>query len=111
MIHKKMNESRWVDTSYEGVQLCVLRRDQESGGGTILIKFQAGSRFPNHEHPGGEEVYVLRGKALVGGLAVAEGDYLWTPPGGVHDVTAEQETILLVSAPQGIRVLEEPTQT
>jgi quercetin dioxygenase-like cupin family protein len=59
--------------------MCGLRQN-ESGGGAVLLKFAKGARFPTHDHPGGEEVYVISGCAVIGGVTVKAGDYLWTPP-------------------------------
>ena len=96
MIYINPDDQQWTETPYDGIQMCVLRSDKEKGGGTVLIKFPKGARFPKHDHPGGEEVYVLEGEAVIGDVVVSKGDYLWTPPGGIHDVTAKRETILLV---------------
>ena len=72
----------------------------------MLLKIAPGARFPMHDHPGGEEVYVIYGRAVVGEVTVNTGDYLWTPPQGTHDLQAEEETLLFVSAPNGIRIIE-----
>jgi hypothetical protein len=48
----------------------------------------------------------VSGRARIGNLEVEAGDYLWTPPGGVHDLQARDETVIFVTTPGGIRVLE-----
>lgn len=48
----------------------------------------------------------MSGRARIGHLEVAAGDYLWTPPGGVHDLEARDETVIFVTTPGGIRLLE-----
>jgi quercetin dioxygenase-like cupin family protein len=85
--------------------MCGLRQN-EVGGGAVLLKFTKGARFPTHDHPGGEEVYVIDGRAVIGTVTVKRGDYLWTEPNGIHDLTAEEETVLFVSSPNGIKVVE-----
>jgi quercetin dioxygenase-like cupin family protein len=65
MIHRKSENQRWTGTSYEGVQMCGLRQN-EMGGGAVLLKISRGARFPTHDHPGGEEVYVIQGRAVIG---------------------------------------------
>lgn len=105
MIHTKAAEQNWMATSYEGIQVSMLRQN-ESGGGTLLLRAAGGARFPMHDHPGGEEVYVIDGRAAVGGIIVEKGDYLWTPPGEVHDLRAEEDTLLLITSANGIQVLE-----
>jgi quercetin dioxygenase-like cupin family protein len=105
MIHQRSAEQRWKPTAYKGVEICGLRQN-EVGGGAVLLKFSKGARFPTHDHPGGEEVYVIDGRAVIGDVTVTRGDYLWTPPNAVHDLKAEEETVLFVSSPNGIKVVE-----
>ena len=105
MIHTTPENQQWSTTPYEGIQMCGLRQNAH-GGGTVLLKVAQGARFPLHDHPGGEEVYVIYGRAVVGGVTVNTGDYLWTPPHGTHDLQAEEDTLLFVSAPNGIRLIE-----
>ena len=105
MIHRKVESHKWTATPYEGIQMCGLRQN-EHGGGAVLLKIVKGARFPMHGHPGGEEVYVIYGRAIVGEVTVNTGDYLWTPSGGTHDLRAEDETLLFVSSPSGIRIIE-----
>ena len=33
---------------------------------TILLKFEAGATYPAHNHPGGEEIFVLEGDLRLG---------------------------------------------
>lgn len=105
MIHRRSENQKWTNTSYEGVQMCGLRQN-ETGGGAILLKVAKGARFPTHDHPGGEEVYVIQGRAVIGDVTVSEGDYLWTPPNATHDLKAEEDTVFFVSSPKGIKVVE-----
>jgi quercetin dioxygenase-like cupin family protein len=37
----------------------VLRLDESTRASSVLLRFEAGATFPAHNHPGGEEVYVL----------------------------------------------------
>ena len=43
---------------------------------------------------------------MAGDALLEAGDYLWTPPGGTHDLRAEEDTVLFVTSLVGIRVLE-----
>src|SRR5260370_18205495 len=71
---------KWRATPYAGIELCLLRQNEEKGG-ALLLKLAAGARFPLHDHPGGEEVYVVEGAVTIGGRKLAAGDHLWTQPG------------------------------
>lgn len=105
VVHKRGASLQWKPTSYTGVEICGLRRN-DTEGGTVMIRIARGARFPTHDHPGGEEVYVVSGRAIIGDVTVVGGDYVWTPPGGTHDLRAEEDTVLFVTSPNGIRVVE-----
>jgi quercetin dioxygenase-like cupin family protein len=50
-----------------GISVKVLRFDQATQRApTFLLKFEAGASYPNHNHPGGEEVFVLEGEVRFG---------------------------------------------
>lgn len=104
-LHRRSAGQRWSDTEQPGVSVSGLRRN-EQGGASFLVRVAAGARVPLHDHPGGEEVYVISGRARIGDVVVETGDYLWTPPGGVHDLEATDETVIFVSAPSGVRFVE-----
>lgn len=100
------NSSRgrqWKPTPFRGIAMAVLR-ENDVGGGTVLLRFEEGARYPLHDHPGGEESFVLEGEVLVGSHTYGEGDFLWTPPGVLHGVTAKRPTLMLVTASKGIRL-------
>ena len=61
-----------------------------------------------HDHPGGEETYLISGKLKVGEHCLVAGDYLWTPPGVAHDGYAEEDTELFLVLPAGIQVAAAP---
>ena len=105
VIHRAADDRRWRGTRNAGVEVCGLR-DNGAGGGSILVRVAAGSRVPMHEHPGGEEVLIVQGRAVVDGITLRPGDYLWTGPGIAHDLRAEEDTLLFVSTPQGVRLVE-----
>lgn len=98
VVHKQRAALQWTPTPYVGVEICGLRRN-DTEGGAVLIRIARGARFPTHDHPGGEDVYVVSGRAIIGDVTVAAGDYLWTAPGGTHDLRAEEDTVLFVTSP------------
>ena len=94
-----------VDT--RGISVKVLRYDdQEKRAPTILLKFEAGAKYPYHNHPGGEEIFVLQGDALIDGEILSEGDYLFTPKGFKHSVFSEKGCVLLFVIPEEVEILE-----
>jgi quercetin dioxygenase-like cupin family protein len=85
-----------------GVQFCFLRTHADTGV-TALVRLEAGARVPLHEHPGGEETYMISGKLTLGDRTLQAGDYLWTPPGAPHDGVAEEAAELFLVLPGGIK--------
>ena len=95
-----------------GVELGLLRR-HEGGGLTFLMRMQKGARAERHGHPGGEETYLLSGRLRIDRRAAADGqsrpsvvlepgDYLFVPPGELHEGEAEEDCTFLVVAPGGL---------
>ena len=90
-----------------GIFVKVLRFDEQAQRApTILLKFEAGARYPYHNHPAGEEVFVLEGEATIGGAKLSAGDYLYTPPNFKHSVSSENGGVLLFVVPQEVEILQ-----
>jgi quercetin dioxygenase-like cupin family protein len=95
-----------------GVELSLLRLHEE-GGMTFLIRMVKGARAPLHDHPGGEETYMLSGRLRIenrtslGGTGEADvtleqGQYAFVPPGETHDGLALEDCVFLVVARGGV---------
>lgn len=102
----RANESGWTPSRIQGVSFRPLKMGAEKNAGTYLMKMEAGTGYPPHEHPEGEEVYVVAGSMKVGGDTLAEGDYLYTPPGGSHAAETATGCVFLVVLPAAARFLE-----
>jgi anti-sigma factor ChrR (cupin superfamily) len=91
---------------YEGVFVKSLRYDvamQRSP--SILLKFEAGASYPYHNHPGGEELFVLKGSCFVNDARLEAGDYLYTHAGQKHGVKSEQGCEILFMIPEEVEIL------
>ena len=94
--HIKSNLVEWKPLMEEGVDtkgifVKVLRHDEKSNRSpSILLKFEPGAKYPAHNHPGGEEVFILEGEVRFGNKHLSAGDYLYTPPSGKHAVLSEK---------------------
>ncbi len=85
-----------------------LRRDEKTDRSpTILLKFEPGASYPNHDHPGGEELFVLEGEITVGEVSLQAGDYLYCPPGTMHGVSSEGGGVLLAVIPEEVTLVDE----
>ncbi|MBV7532096.1 cupin domain-containing protein [Chitinophaga sp. sic0106] len=94
---------------YQGIFVKSLRYDAASGRSkTILLKFEPGAKYPYHNHPAGEEIFVLTGEATVEGTTLQPGDYLYTPPGFKHSVFSKTGCTLFFVIPEEVELLDEP---
>jgi quercetin dioxygenase-like cupin family protein len=86
-----------------GVELAVLRH-HGSGGLSFLIRMAPGAHAPEHDHPGGEETYLISGMLRIGSHELRPGDYYYAPPGEIHDgyADAEHGAVFFVIAPGGV---------
>ena len=92
--------------SYNGVFVKSLRYDEATKRSkTILLKFEAGGSYPYHNHPGGEEIFVMEGKVVIEGAELAAGDYLYTPPGYRHAVQTDTGAVLMLVIPEEVEIL------
>lgn len=109
----KSNREEWKPLIEEGVNtdgifVKVLRFDESTQRPpTFLLKLEAGASYPYHNHPAGEEAFVLEGEVTIGGAQLTAGDYLYTPPGGKHSVQSEKGCVILFMVPKEVEILED----
>jgi quercetin dioxygenase-like cupin family protein len=112
VIHVKSCKIEWrplieenVKTS--GIYLKVLRYDEPSKRApVILLKFEPGATYPAHNHPAGEEIFVLEGEVQFGNKNLSAGDYLYTPPNGKHAVWSKKGCLMLLVIPEEVEILK-----
>lgn len=93
---------------YDGISVISLRFDETKGRSTtILLKFEPGATYPYHNHPGGEEIFVLSGEAILENVILSEGDYLYTPVNFKHSVTTKTGCTMLFIVPEEVEVLKQ----
>jgi quercetin dioxygenase-like cupin family protein len=106
----RSNQIEWkalAEPGASGVFVKVLRFDKETRRApTILLKFAAGATYPAHNHPGGEEIFVLEGDLKLGKDHLYAGDYLYTAPNGKHAVRSEKGCVVLISVPEEVIILK-----
>lgn len=91
---------------YNGVFVKSLRYNEEKKRSvTILLRFEAGASYPYHNHPGGEELFVLDGVATIEGATLKTGDYLFTPVNFKHSVSTEKGCTILFIVPEEVEIL------
>jgi quercetin dioxygenase-like cupin family protein len=105
------NEKEWQPLiengiHYEGIWVIPLRYDEAKQRSTsILLKFEPGATYPYHNHPAGEEIFVLSGEAILENTTLSESDYLYTPPNFKHSVTSKTGCTMLFVVPEEVEIL------
>jgi quercetin dioxygenase-like cupin family protein len=98
-----LEDAQWLKAG-DGIDIAPLHVVGEAAG-TAFLRFSPGAVSPAHRHPGGEELFVISGRLRVGDRVLKSGDFLYTPPGGIHDAQAEVATVTLISVPEPIEFL------
>jgi quercetin dioxygenase-like cupin family protein len=79
------SERKWQPGPYAGVELLVLHKNEQTGGVTVLRKFQAGFTVPAHIHPqANETAYILSGQWEESGVVYTTGACFFAPKGELH---------------------------
>ncbi len=99
-------QADWRSVSTPGVAVKLLREDKASGASTFLLRVDAGARVSLHDHPGGEELFIIEGDLRVGAEHLKIGDYLYTPPDGQHAASSEGGCVVLVTTPKPVRFVQ-----
>lgn len=91
------DQHRWVPSPQPGVERVMLDRiGDEKARATSLVRYAPQSRFPGHQHPGGEEILVLSGTFSEAGTDHPAGVYLRNPPGSAHQPYTDEGALLFV---------------
>lgn len=94
-------DQQWVSSPADGVLRVHLERmAEESGHTTSFVRFEAGSYFPRHAHPRGEEILVLDGVFSDENGDYPAGTYLRNPPGSTHEPFTREGCRLFVKLEQ-----------
>lgn len=110
---KRAADLEWIPLVEEGVDTHgifykTLRYDEAAERSlTSLLKFEPGASYPNHNHPGGEELFALEGEIVVGDVTLKTGDYLYAPPGAHHKVSSVTGGVLLAVIPEEVELIGE----
>ena len=102
-------QAEWTPRGVPGISVKVLRRDTETGALCSLLRFEPGAVFPAHDHPAGEEVFVLEGEVRIGAHLMKPGDYLYAPPGCIHAASSRTGCVFLVTLPKPVVIIEDQT--
>ena len=90
----------------EGIFVKILQFDKKAKRApTFLLKLEAGATYPVHNHPAGEEIFVIEGDIRLCKNHLYTGGYLYTAPNGKHAVRSENGCVVLVKTPEAVEIL------
>lgn len=93
-------EVDWQESGVPGVQCRKLFADPATNRMTILFRMAPGTVFPDHEHGGVEECYVLDGDLSIAGTVLRRNDYIRVPAGARHgEPRTTGGALLLITCP------------
>lgn len=92
---------QWIPSPNPQVLRKPLEREkEESGQVTSIVQYKPNSRFPEHSHPLGEEIYVLEGEFADENGRYPKGTYLRNPPGSSHSPFSDKGCVIFVKLNQ-----------
>ncbi|MFH5125372.1 cupin domain-containing protein [Enterobacter cloacae complex sp. 2024EL-00214] len=95
------DDYHWVPSPQQGVERVMLDRiGHEQARATSLVRYAPASLFPEHRHPGGEEILVLSGTFTENGVDYPAGWYLRSPDGSSHQPSSCDGTTIFVKLRQ-----------
>jgi|TARA_B110000902_G_C14288483_1_gene579849 anti-sigma factor ChrR (cupin superfamily) len=95
------NEQDWLQSPMQGVwRKPLAREDKERGHATSIVRYDAGAKFSQHNHPLGEEILVLEGTFSDQTGDYHAGTYFRNPEGFIHAPFSVQGCVLLVKLHQ-----------
>lgn len=97
----------WEPWSMEGVE--VVRLAERADEQVLLMRLQPGTVLPTHDHPGGEELFVLEGELADQNGSYPKGTWLRNPPGSSHTVRSEQGCTIWLKLGHLAGPIEAPT--
>jgi CRP/FNR family transcriptional regulator, cyclic AMP receptor protein len=71
----RKDDRQWTETQCPGIRICNLFDDVSAKHGAILVRMEAGAIYPDHQHKGREQFYVIEGDVRVGTDVLYAGDY------------------------------------
>lgn len=88
---------QWVPSTQFGVDRMMLDRlGAEKSRATTIVRYAPESSFPDHAHPGGEEILVLSGTFSDQSGDFSKGWYLRNPSGTSHAPFSKEGTTIFV---------------
>lgn len=91
-------ETDKVDWQDVGRGVSVVHLHEHGSEQVVMVDLPAGTAGPRHTHPGGEELYVIRGRYTDEFGTYTAGTWIRMPPGSEHTPVMDEQTLLWVKS-------------
>jgi anti-sigma factor ChrR (cupin superfamily) len=98
---------QWHPYLAQGISIALFYQDPLTRAVVGLLRAEAGSQYPRHQHHQPEEIYMLSGDLILeDGTVLQAGDYLRSDPGSSHAPVTESGCLFFFHASQDDSLLE-----
>ena len=101
------SKAKWKPTKIPGIDFQALHADPSEKMGTFLYRLAAGTKFSKHRHISGEEILILKGDLVVGDRTLKSGDFLFSPPGSIHEMSTTTGCLYVSITEKAIVIMPE----
>jgi hypothetical protein len=81
----RADQLRWRPHSIPKLEVAILHIDRQKRERVGVMRAEPGMAYPAHQHGGTEELYMLSGDLVIGGVAYAVGDYIRSDSDSMHE--------------------------
>ena len=89
-------DAEWMPGPVEGISISMLYAQDSYPENMLLARFEPGAKFPKHDHPGGEEIFVLEGTLEDENGRYPAGTWLRNPDPSSHEPFSTEGCLLYV---------------
>lgn len=82
---KRSGTGEWIDVS-PGLKIKIMNRIEAIGRHTFMAWLQPGAEYSDHDHDQDEEIYMIEGDLIIGGVELKDGDFHVARAGRHHPV-------------------------
>ncbi|MFN0194995.1 MAG: cupin domain-containing protein [Aestuariivirga sp.] len=85
-VTRRANTGEWTQVR-PGLNIKVLNHIEKLNRRTIMVRLDAGAEYDSHQHSQDEEIFMISGDLIIGGLTLGPGDFHIARAGREHPVS------------------------
>jgi quercetin dioxygenase-like cupin family protein len=84
-VTRRAGTGKWIEVG-PGLRIKILNRIESLNRHTFMAELQPGATYVDHDHEQDEEIYMISGDLIIGGLELRQGDFHVARAGKHHPV-------------------------